>query len=321
MIAMKKHAQCAAQETGEEGFLLIAMIVAIFLILLALSVAAPRMAMELKREKELETAHRANQYVRGIRMYYKKFQSYPASIETLKKSNNIRFLRQEYVDPLTGKNDWKLIRAGQNKTKVKGFFGEDLPGLTPGLGSAAGLASSGSAGSSFGSTSTLGSGSSFGSGTSSFGSSSPTSGSSTTTGTGTSTGATGSTDTGSTGSTSGGRGSDSGSGSGFGSDSTLSGTGGAFMGVAVPKSGEAIMVVNEQTTYEDWEFLYDPRIEQMYAKANLLGGGISSGNATGLGSAGSLGSGFGSAPTTTGSSPTSTPNSPTSSSPTTTPPQ
>ncbi len=271
------------QDQGEVGFLLIAMIVAIFLILLALSVAAPRIAMQLKRERELETAHRANQYVRGIRMYYKKLGSYPPSIEALKKSNNIRFLRQEYVDPLTGEKDWKLIRVGQNKTKVKGFFGEDLPGLAGGLGSAAGLSSSGSTGSALGST--LGSASSLGSPASS-----PTTaaaGASTTTTIGAA-GASATT----------GAGSGFGSDSGFGSTSTLAGTGGPFMGVAVPKNGEAIIVVNEQTNYQDWEFLYDPRIEQMYAKANLLGGGVSSGSATGLGSAGSLGSGFGSNPST-----------------------
>ena len=299
----------------EEGFLLIAMIVAIFLILLALSVAAPRMAMELKREKELETAHRANQYVRGIRMYYKKFQSYPGSMETLKKSNNIRFLRQEYLDPLTGKADWKVIHVGQNKTKVKGFFGEDLPGLAAGLGSAAGLASSGSAGSTFGSTSTLGSGSS--SPTSSFGSASSTSpanttGSATTTSAGSSISST-DPSTSSNGIVSGRSG---GSNSSFGSDSSLNGTGGAFMGVSVPTTGEAILAVNEQTSYQDWEFLYDPRIEQMYAKANLLGGGVSSGSATGLGSAGTLGSGFGSSPTG-GNSPSSTPPTATPATPTT----
>ena len=309
------------QERGEEGFLLIAMIVAIFLILLALSVAAPRIAMQLKRERELETAHRANQYVRGIRMYYKKLGSYPPSMEALKKSNNIRFLRQEYVDPLTGEKDWKLIRVGQNKTKVKGFFGEDLPGLAGGLGSAAGLISGGSTGSALGST--LGSASSLGSP-----SSSPTSATSGTP-TNSSPGATAGTSdsTGSSfGSTAGsGFGSGAGAGSGFGSESTLAGTGGPFMGVAVPKSGEAIVVVNEQTNYQDWEFLYDPRIEQMYAKANLLGGGVSSGSATGLGSAGSLGSGFGGNPSTNApGSPGSPINSPSSTTPSpspTTPPQ
>ncbi len=301
----------------EEGFMLIACVVMVFLLLLALSVAAPRLALQLKRDREIETAHRANQYVRAIRMYYKKFQNYPASMEALKKSNNIRFLRQEYVDPLTGEKDWKLIHVGQNKTKVKGFFGEDLPGLTAGLGSAAGLSSSGTSGSALGSGS-----SAFGS-TPGTGSASPTGGAALGTSTGGATGTSGS--SGSTGSTSS---SGSGSGSGFGTDSgfgstSLAGTGGPFMGVGVPKSGDAIVVVNEQTSYQDWEFLYDPRIEQMYAKGNLLGGGVgTSGSSSGLGTAGTLGSGFGnnSGSGASGSGSSGSPGTGTPTTPPTTPP-
>ena len=290
---------------GEDGFLLIAMVVAIFLVLLALSVAAPQVAKELKREREVETAHRANQYVRAIRVYYRKFHSYPPSMEALKKSNNQRFLRQEYVDPLTGEKDWKLIHLGQNKTKVKGFFGEDLPGLTAGLGSLAGSASS---------TTGLGSGAG-----SAFGSSSPTTPTSTGTGlagAGT-TGAAGAAGVGSTDSGSGANGSGSGAGStttagaGFG-NSTLAGTGGPFIGVGVPKSGEAIVVVNEQTDYQDWEFMYDPRIEQLYAKANLLGGGVASSSSGSLGTlGGSASPGQGNSGTASPVTPPTTPTAPT----------
>ena len=118
-----------------------AVIVMVFLVVLALTVAAPTIARSIQRDREIEAQHRANQYVRGIRLYYKKFGHYPGSIEQLQKSNNQRFVRQKYLDPLTGKDDWRLIHVGENKTTVKGFFGEDLPGLAGGLGSAAGLSS------------------------------------------------------------------------------------------------------------------------------------------------------------------------------------
>ncbi len=49
--------------------MLLAMVVAIFLVLVALSVAAPRMARELRREREVEAVHRGNQYVRAIQLY------------------------------------------------------------------------------------------------------------------------------------------------------------------------------------------------------------------------------------------------------------
>ena len=89
-------------------------------------------------------------------------------------------------------------------------------------------------------------------------------------------------------------GSDSGfgSGSGIGSQSASSfkGEGGPFMGVGLVKDGDSIITLNEQTTYKTWEFIYDPRIEQLKAKGAMMGGG-----STGLGSStGSGSSGFGS---------------------------
>ncbi len=261
--------------------MLVGLIVAIFLILLVLGTAAPKVARSLRREREVEAEHRANQYVRAIQLYYRKFGHYPGNMDQLEKSNNIRFLRQRYVDPLTGKADWRMIKVGENKTTVKGFFGQPLAGLTPGLGSAAGMASQGPIGagaagaasssststSAFGSPSTgaggLGSSSSPGSSsTSAFGAS--TSGPGATTAAGSSGSAFGS---------SSGTGS-SGSSSGIGSQSATSFTGGGapFMGIGSSKTGDSIIEPNEQTSYQNWEFLYDPRIEQLKAKASLLGG-------------------------------------------------
>ena len=90
------------EHTGEQGFVLLGLIVAIFLILLVLSIAAPKVARGLRRDREVESEHRAQQYVRAIRIYYQKLGHYPGSVEQLEKTNNIRFLRQRYVDPLTG---------------------------------------------------------------------------------------------------------------------------------------------------------------------------------------------------------------------------
>ncbi len=160
------------RQKSEEGFILVGLIVAIFLVLLALSVAAPKIAQDLKRDREVEAVRRGDQYVRAVRLYYRKFHTYPGSIEQLEKTNNIRFLRQHYIDPMTGKDDWRLIHVGEAKTTVKGFFGQPLAGLTPGLGSAAGMASSGGIGTgATGSGQQAGSGSAFGG--SAYGGSSP----------------------------------------------------------------------------------------------------------------------------------------------------
>ena len=282
-LALLRMTAVAESGGGDDGFLLLGALVMIFLVLLALSVAAPRIAKSLKREKEVESARRANQYVRGIRMYYKKFGHYPSSVEQLEKTNNQRFLRQQYVDPLTGKADWRLIHMGENQTKVKGFFGEELQGIQAGLGSAAGMANGfgGSTGSAAGlafGNATPGQGSGAGSGLGGASATGPGTGGSSL-GTGPIPGA--------------------GPGSGSGLSATLpTGPGGLSMGVGSSASGESIVDVNEQSTYETWEFLYDPRIEQLYAKGNLLGGGsagLNGGN--GLGSLnGSQSGGVGAVP-------------------------
>ena len=45
------------------------------------------------------------------------------------------------------------------------------------------------------------------------------------------------------------------------------------MGVGPAKTGDSILNPNGQTTYETWEFIYDPKIELLYQQANILGGG------------------------------------------------
>jgi len=53
--------------------------------------------------------------------------------------NNVRFLRQRYIDPITGKDDCGLIVGGPEPDYGEGIFGEDLQGLpNAGLGSAPG---------------------------------------------------------------------------------------------------------------------------------------------------------------------------------------
>ena len=312
------------ERQGEQGFMLVGLIVAIFVILLVISVAAPKMAQELRREREVEALHRGNQYVRAIQLYYRKNNTYPASMDALAKGTPVKYLRQQYVDPFTGKSDWRLIHVGEAKTTVKGFFGQPLTGLAPGLGSASGLASPGAAGAgAAGSNSAFGSssGSSFGSSSgSSFGSSSGSSGFSSssssgssafgsTSSTGTSTGSTAGTGTSGTGAATAGTDNSGSTSNGTGSNSTLgsaagiasqssggfSGGGAPFVGVGIPKEGTSIVVLNEQTSYNTWEFIYDPRIEQMKAAAALQGGG-----SQGLGSASGISSGVGGAGSTSG---------------------
>ena len=250
-MAIGRQFEASPAEDSEDGYMLLAVVVMVALVVIALSVAAPVVARDLRREKEVESEHRAEQYVRAIRLYYKQTHAYPPSMEALEKTNNVRFLRQKYVDPLTGKSDWRIIH--QPKTKTHFPFGQELSGLTAGLGSAAGMAS-GVGSTPGGGTTTVGQVSGLAAGFGGASVANPT-------GTAGASGATGS--SGASGST--GSSSDTGM---FGDSS-----GGVIYGVGPNRSGDSILNPNQQTTYETWEFWYDPLIELLYAKGIPTGGG------------------------------------------------
>jgi type II secretory pathway pseudopilin PulG len=257
------RAGAAARGDGEAGFMLVFVVVMAALVLIALAVAAPVVARELRRDKEVESQHRMEQYVRAIQLYQRKFPNqYPASIKVLEGANNIRFLRKQYVDPLTGKADYRLIHQGEQKTTIKGFFGEDLAGLTANLGSAAGMSSgigAGAAGATS-STATIGATTALASGF---------------TGASITTGSAGAGTTGAAGAS----GASSSTSAGMFGDSA----GGVIVGVGTSKTGTSITQPNAQTSYETWEFWYDPRIELLKRGVNITGGGISSTSASSLG--------------------------------------
>jgi type II secretory pathway pseudopilin PulG len=293
----------APTRSGEEGFLLITLVVMAALILITLAVAAPRVAKELQRERELEAVNRGQQYVRAIQLYYRKLGSYPTSIDQLVKSNDVRFLRRRYVDPITGKDDWRIIHLGEAKTQVTGFFGQPLAGGMLNIGTPASAISSmpgatsggspmdGSPGSSLGSP--MG-----GSGTSLFGGQTDTTSSSGSATTGANTAATG------TGSPAASGSSDSTTGT---SATSFGGSSAPIVGVSVNSPKQSIIAIHKKTVYNQWEFLYDPRVEQQQMSNSLAGGsdatqqpGIGMGAGTGTGMGTGTGSGFSLGSPTTG---------------------
>src|SRR3954463_11442254 len=102
---------------NESGYILIAVIFAVTLMIIALGTAIPAIRAQIQRDHEDELVHRGKQYVRAIQLYYRKFGRYPTSIDDLKNTNNIRFLRKEYTDPITGKSEWRLIHYGEAQPK------------------------------------------------------------------------------------------------------------------------------------------------------------------------------------------------------------
>ena len=96
----------------------------LFITLLAMAAVAvlPEIVHQIQRDREEEMIHRAVGYSRAIRKYYKKFGRYPSRIEELENTNQQRFLRKRYQDPITRK-DFKLIRQGDPALNMLGLGG------------------------------------------------------------------------------------------------------------------------------------------------------------------------------------------------------
>src|SRR3569833_3043119 len=87
---------------GEDGYRLVAVIFMMAILVLSLAVAVPKVKASIQRDREEETMQRCKQYIRAIQLYYRKFHAYPPIVDALVKTNNIRFLRLNYIVPTTG---------------------------------------------------------------------------------------------------------------------------------------------------------------------------------------------------------------------------
>src|SRR5260370_20419300 len=93
---------------SSRGYILITLMLFITLLAIAAMAVLPEISFQIKRDREEEMIHRAVAYSRAVKRYYKKFGRYPSRIEELESTNNMRFLRKRYKDPITGK-DFKLL--------------------------------------------------------------------------------------------------------------------------------------------------------------------------------------------------------------------
>jgi type II secretory pathway pseudopilin PulG len=245
------------KKPSEDGFTMLAVIFLLAILTLTLAIALPKVRQDLQRDREREAMQRGKQYRRAVQLYFRKYHKYPPSLDALKGTDGIRFLREEYVDPVTGKNDWQPILFGQNKVPtVMGFFGQAGVGSTiagTGPGGGAGLGGSTGTGGGFGTNSSLGgagnaSGSMFGGSNTS---GSPFSGGGSTSGIGGNSGT-----------------SNSSSDSSAPGGQTFGGAG--IIGVTIPSEKQALLVYKGQDHYNLWEFDYDPAQD---AASNIPGAG------------------------------------------------
>ena len=133
------------QTRPQRGYMLIMLMLAVALAAMVLLSVLPEMGQQIRRDREEELCHRGTQYMRAIQHFYKKVGRYPTRIEELENTNNIRYLRKRYKDPLnrdpqTGKErDFKLLHMqdvtlnnGPMMGQIPGLGGQQLPNGIPG---------------------------------------------------------------------------------------------------------------------------------------------------------------------------------------------
>jgi type II secretory pathway pseudopilin PulG len=213
------------------------LLITLALVIIGLGVAAPKMAQAIKRDREEEMIHRGVQYARAVKKYYKKFGRYPGTIEQLENTNNIRFLRKRYADPLAKDGKWRPVKFGEIQLGQQGGGAGTIGGggggvLPPVVGSALNQGGSGlsqQTGTGQNPSSTFGPSTSFGP-SSSFGQQAGTQGGQTT----------GQQPT-----------------SSFGQPGQTMG-GGAILGVASVSEAKGFHEYNEKSQYKQWLFVYVP---------------------------------------------------------------
>ncbi len=96
----------------ESGYALLFVYAMAASVAIMLYMEIPRVAFEAQRDKEQLLIDRGEQYKRAIQLFVRKYNRFPPDVDALEKTQNLRFLRKQYVDPMTGKNEWRVIHVG-----------------------------------------------------------------------------------------------------------------------------------------------------------------------------------------------------------------
>lgn len=97
------------RRSAERGFVLLLVFAMAAGVAIMLYLEMPRIAFQHQRNKEAMLVDRGEQYKRALELYVKKYNKFPQSLDELEKPDNVRLLRRRYRDPMTGKDEWRLI--------------------------------------------------------------------------------------------------------------------------------------------------------------------------------------------------------------------
>jgi type II secretory pathway pseudopilin PulG len=115
---------------NENGYALAVVVVVTAVLLVSLSEAMINWQKAMQREREEELIFRGKQFIRAIDLWQRKFpRTYPTTIDALLNTNNTRFLRKKWKDPITNSDEWRLIKMNPDGS-ISGLVivsGEGLP--------------------------------------------------------------------------------------------------------------------------------------------------------------------------------------------------
>jgi type II secretory pathway pseudopilin PulG len=147
--------------TSQDGYAMAALLVAMSVMAVMMTVALPVWNTQAKREKEAELVFRGEQYARAVMLYQRKFaNALPPSVDVLL---NDKYLRKKYKDPITG-SDFQLLSGASAQANAGVPGGQVGSAARPGgpvvsRGSGAGGSGAGTAGAGQSGSQTAGAGS------------------------------------------------------------------------------------------------------------------------------------------------------------------
>jgi type II secretory pathway pseudopilin PulG len=134
---------CNLPPRKEAGYTLAVVMVFTSVVLVTLSGAVINWQKAMQREREEELIYRGKQFMRAVELWQRKFPgTYPTTIDALLSTNNSRFLRKKWKDPITNSDEWRLLKMNPDGS-ISGLT--VIPGSSPlGPSSFGGSGSSGS---------------------------------------------------------------------------------------------------------------------------------------------------------------------------------
>lgn len=112
MIAQPRARYSRDANSQESGYAYVMALFMVLIVIVGSTVILEDAATQGRRARESEMMWRGKQYIRAIKLYYRKTGHYPQDLDTLQKGvANIHFLRAAYPDPMNKDQDgkWRFI--------------------------------------------------------------------------------------------------------------------------------------------------------------------------------------------------------------------